>query len=140
LEEYFDNNRTVVLIGSSGVGKSTLTNKLLGRDTQATQSVRAHDGRGQHTTTFRQLLVRPQGGAIIDTPGLRSLEVWNTEDAREGSFEDIEQWALNCRFSDCGHQTEPGCAVLSAITRGSLSAERLAEYNAHASSKRRGTR
>jgi ribosome biogenesis GTPase len=86
------------------------------------------------------LLIRPQGGAIIDTPGLRGLEVWNAEDARGEAFDGIEQWALNCRFSDCGHKTEPGCAVLSAIAQGDLSAERLAEYNARASSKRRGTR
>ena len=140
LERYFEGNRTVALIGSSGVGKSTLTNRLLGRESQITQAVRDYDGRGRHTTTFRQLLVRPQGGAIIDTPGLRGLEVWNAEDAREAAFDDIDQWALNCRFSDCGHNSEPGCAVLSAIAQGDLSAERLAEYNAHASSKRRGTR
>jgi ribosome biogenesis GTPase len=140
LERYFEGNRTVALIGSSGVGKSTLTNRLLGREAQTTQAVRDYDGRGRHTTTFRQLLVRPQGGAIIDTPGLRGLEVWNAEDARGEAFDGIEQWALNCRFSDCGHKTEPGCAVLSAIAQGDLSAERLAEYNARASSKRRGTR
>ena len=140
LERYFENNRTVVLIGSSGVGKSTLTNKLLGRDVQATQAIRDHDGRGRHTTTFRQLLVRPQGGAIIDTPGLRGLEVWNADDACEGAFDDIEKLAPDCRFSDCGHNTEPGCAVLAAIAQGDLKAERLAEYNARASSKRRGAR
>lgn len=140
LEQYFENNRTVALFGSSGVGKSTLTNELLGRDAQATQSVRVHDGRGQHTTTFRQLLARPQGGSIIDTPGLRGLEAWNAEDARAGAFDDIEQWALGCRFSDCGHKSEPGCAVLSAIAQGDLSAERMAEYHARPSSKRRSTR
>ena len=140
LEQYFEGNRTIALIGSSGVGKSTLTNKLLDREAQTIQAVRAHDGRGRHTTTFRQLLVRPQGGAIVDTPGLRGLEIWNAEDAREGAFEDIEEWALNCRFSDCGHETEPGCAVLSAIARGDLLAERLVEYHTRASSQRRSTR
>jgi ribosome biogenesis GTPase / thiamine phosphate phosphatase len=130
LERHFENNRTVALIGSSGVGKSTLTNRLLGREAQTTQAVRDHDGRGRHTTTFRQLLVRPHGGAIIDTPGLRGLEAWNADAAHEGDFDDIEKLAPDCRFSDCGHNTEPGCAVLTSIAQGDLTAERLAEYNA----------
>ena len=138
LEQYFEGNRTVALIGSSGVGKSTLTNRLLGREAQATQSVRDYDGRGRHTTTSRQLLVRPLGGALIDTPGLRGLE--NTTDAHEGAFDDIEQLASQCRFSDCGHKTEPGCAVRSAIVRGDLAAERLAEYITRASVQGRSAR
>jgi ribosome biogenesis GTPase len=128
LEHYFTGNRTVALIGSSGVGKSTLTNQLLGRDAQATQEVRGYDGRGRHTTTHRQLLIRPQGGAIVDTPGLRGLELWNTADAHEQGFDDIERLALQCRFSNCQHKTEPDCAVRSAVARGEIEASRFAEY------------
>ncbi len=128
LEQYFSGNRTVALIGSSGVGKSTLTNKLLGRDAQATQSVRDYDGRGRHTTTSRQLLVRPQGGTIVDTPGLRGLELWNTPNAPEQDFDEIEGLARQCRFRDCRHRTEPGCAVRTAIEQGELDAARLADY------------
>jgi ribosome biogenesis GTPase len=86
LEQYFEGNRTVALLGSSGVGKSTLTNRLLGRDAQVTQEVRGYDGRGRHTTTSRQLLIRPQGGAIVDTPGLRGLELWNSTEAHERGY------------------------------------------------------
>jgi ribosome biogenesis GTPase len=128
LAQYFTGNRTVALVGSSGVGKSTLTNQLLGRDAQATQKVRDYDGRGQHTTTSRQLLVRSQGGAIIDTPGLRGLETWDATEAAEGAFDDIEGLALQCRFRNCGHNTEPDCAVRSAIARGDLDAARLSDY------------
>ncbi|MES2292701.1 MAG: ribosome small subunit-dependent GTPase A [Pseudomonadota bacterium] len=128
LEQYFIGNRTVALIGSSGVGKSTLTNQLLGRDAQATQEVREYDGRGQHTTTSRQLLVRSQGGAIIDTPGLRGLETWDATEVTENAFEDIEGLALQCRFRNCGHDTEPDCAVRSAVARGDLDPARLSDY------------
>ena len=128
LEQYFTGNRTVALIGSSGVGKSTLTNQLLGRDAQATQEVRGYDGRGRHTTTHRQLLVRSQGGAIVDTPGLRGLELWNTTDADVKGFEDIERLALLCRFSNCQHRTEPDCAVRSAVERAEVDGVRFAEY------------
>jgi ribosome biogenesis GTPase / thiamine phosphate phosphatase len=86
LEQYFEGNRTVALLGSSGVGKSTLTNRLLGRDVQVTQEVRSYDGRGRHTTTSRQLLIRPQGGAIVDTPGLRGLELWNSTEEPERGY------------------------------------------------------
>lgn len=126
LEQYFKVNRTVALIGSSGVGKSTLTNQLLGRDAQATQEVRGYDSRGRHTTTHRQLYVRMQGGAIVDTPGLRGLELWNTADVE--AFSDIEQLALHCRFRNCQHRTEPDCAVRSAIARGEVDAVHFAAY------------
>ena len=128
LEQYFGDNRTVVLIGSSGVGKSTLTNQLLGRAAQATQEVRAHDSRGRHTTTHRQLFRRPQGGAIIDTPGLRGLEVWNSPEGSKDDFDDIQALATGCRFRDCRHDSEPACAVRAAVLRGDLDAARFASY------------
>ncbi len=128
LERYFEGNRTVALIGSSGVGKSTLTNGLLGRAAQATQEVRAHDSRGRHTTTHRQLFLRPGGGSIIDTPGMRGVEAWNTDKDIDSNFEDIAALALDCKFSNCRHEAEPKCAVRAAVARGELDAERLAGY------------
>jgi ribosome biogenesis GTPase len=128
LEQYFQGNRTVALVGSSGVGKSTITNRLLGRTAQATQEVRAHDGRGRHTTTHRQLFTRAQGGAIIDTPGLRGLELWNAAEGGKSNFDDIEALAIQCRFGDCRHGSEPGCAVRAAVERGELDAGRFASY------------
>jgi ribosome biogenesis GTPase / thiamine phosphate phosphatase len=128
IEQYFEGNRTAVLIGSSGVGKSTLTNALLGRSAQATQEVRAHDSRGRHTTTHRQLFRRPGGGCIIDTPGMRGVEVWNSDKDVDANFEDIANLALGCKFSNCRHEAEPKCAVRAAVERGELDAERLAVY------------
>jgi ribosome biogenesis GTPase len=127
-EQYFAGNRTVGLIGSSGVGKSTLTNELLGRAAQATQEVRAHDSRGRHTTTHRQLFLRPLGGAIIDTPGMRGVELWNTGKDVDSNFEDIEALALECKFRNCRHDSEPACAVRAAVGRGELEAARVASY------------
>lgn len=128
LERYFGANRTVALIGSSGVGKSTMTNALLGRDAQATQEVRAHDSRGRHTTTHRQLFQRPGGGSIIDTPGMRGVESWNPDQNADRGFEDIETLALECKFSNCRHEAEPKCAVRAAVARGDLDAARVADY------------
>ncbi len=125
LERYFDGNRTIVLVGSSGVGKSTMTNQLLGRDAQATQDVRAHDSRGRHTTTHRQLFIRPQGGAIIDTPGMRGLEQWIETASIDPLVEELEVLALSCKFRNCRHDTEPGCAVRAAIASGELDAARV---------------
>ena len=120
LERYFDGNRTIALVGSSGVGKSTLTNLLLGRAAQATQEVRAHDSRGRHTTTHRQLFTRPEGGSIIDTPGMRTLEVWQTP-AEDGSSVEGYRSPVNPvqvqRLQLI--QSEPGCAVRGAVERGS---------------------
>ena len=129
LEAYFDGNRTIVLIGSSGAGKSTLINKLLGEDRQVTGTVRGHDSRGRHTTIDRQLFLRPGGGAIIDTPGMRGLEVWNETEPAARDFDDVENLARQCKFSNCRHLSEPGCAVRAAIARGDLDAARLAEYS-----------
>ncbi len=128
LEPYFAGSRTVGLIGSSGVGKSTLTNALLGRAAQATQEVRAHDSRGRHTTTHRQLFLRPQGGSIIDTPGMRGLELWNASENVRQDFDDIEGLAAGCKFRNCRHDSEPECAVRAAVGRGVLEAKRLATY------------
>jgi ribosome biogenesis GTPase len=118
--------RTIALLGSSGVGKSTLINHLLGRDCLPTQSVRAGDGRGRHTTTRRELLLLPNGGIVIDTPGLRELQLWENDEGVQTTFDEIETLARNCCFRDCRHQEEPGCAVLEAIHAGNLAPERLA--------------
>lgn len=128
VERYFDGNKTIGLIGSSGVGKSTLTNKLTGYAEQETQEVRAYDSRGRHTTTHRQLFIRPQGGALIDTPGMRGLELWKGEDNVEPDFDDIEALASGCRFRNCKHDREPGCAVRAALARGDIQSEHLATY------------
>ena len=137
LEVYFAGNKTIGLIGSSGVGKSTITNKLLGREAQATQEVREHDSRGRHTTTHRQLFVRADGGAIMDTPGMRELEVWTTEESVKPDFSDLEELALQCRFRDCRHGTEPGCAVRPAVAAGVVDEVRLAAFIAHQTAARR---
>ncbi|NEP17016.1 MAG: ribosome small subunit-dependent GTPase A [Leptolyngbya sp. SIO4C1] len=128
LEPYLQSSQTAVLLGSSGVGKSTLTNQLMGKPVQATQAVRADDSRGRHTTTHRQLLVLPTGGLLIDTPGLRELQLWQAEDSLGHTFEEIEAIAADCRFRDCQHAQEPGCAVQQAIELGQLEASRLASY------------
>ena len=129
LERYFSNNSTVCLVGSSGVGKSTLTNALLGHAAQVTQDVRAHDSRGRHTTTDRRLFVRPEGGCIIDSPGIRGIVAWDaTNVENRDDFDDVE--ARSCKFRDCRHQNEPNCAVRSALQCGTLTAERLALFSA----------
>lgn len=119
---------SVVLVGSSGAGKSTLTNCLLGFERQKTAQVRATDSRGRHTTTFRSLIALPSGGCLIDTPGMRELKLTGEEDLAEGGFEDVEAVIAQCRFNDCAHDSEPGCAVQAAIESGELSAARLAHY------------
>jgi ribosome biogenesis GTPase len=120
---------TGVLIGSSGVGKSTLLNLLLGREAMATQAIRTHDDRGKHTTTRRELFAVPGGGVLIDTPGMRELQIWDAEAGLEHAFGDIELLAGSCRFRDCGHAGEPGCAVVDAVTRGDVARGRLESYH-----------
>jgi ribosome biogenesis GTPase len=110
------------------VGKSTLVNSLLGAARQDTQAVREDDLRGRHTTTYRELIPTPGGGMVVDTPGMRELQLWTTEDGLERSFEDIEGYAGSCRFSDCRHESEPGCAVRRALETGELDAARWQSY------------
>jgi len=116
---------TLALLGSSGVGKSTLVNALLGWERQQTAEVRPDDQRGRHTTTMRELLVMPGGALLIDSPGMRSVGMWEADEGIGNAFADVEAVAADCRFSDCAHSREPGCAVQSAITAGTLSADRL---------------
>jgi ribosome biogenesis GTPase len=120
--------RTGVLLGPSGAGKSRLANALLGQQRQAIGDVRSEDQRGRHTTTSRQLLALPDGGVIIDTPGLRSLELLSA-DRLDQAFPDIDALAAGCRFADCAHRIEPGCAVTAAVAAGDLPSQRLASYN-----------
>jgi len=119
---------TAVLLGSSGAGKSTLTNTLLGRERQVTGAVREHDSRGRHTTTHRALIPLPSGGCLIDTPGMRELKLTGEEDLAAASFDDIEVLALECRFGDCAHGAEPGCAVRAALASGALDPARWESY------------
>lgn len=128
LHPYLGPGRSSVLVGSSGAGKSTLTNTLLGIEKMKTAEVRATDSRGRHTTTQRVLMPLPQGGCLIDTPGMRELKLSGEEDLADGGFEDIEALAGTCRFSDCGHSNEPGCAVNAAIESGELDEARYARY------------
>jgi ribosome biogenesis GTPase len=125
LDPYLGPGRTVAVLGSSGVGKSTLANRLLGEERLEVRSIRADDDRGCHTTTARQLLPLPRGGALIDTPGLRGVALWDAGEGLEQAFGDIAELAARCRFRDCAHDREPGCAVRAAVARGDLERERF---------------
>ncbi|MCU9612021.1 ribosome small subunit-dependent GTPase A [Caldibacillus lycopersici] len=129
LSTYFAPGKTVALLGSSGAGKSTLTNYLLGEAKQLVQNIREEDDKGRHTTTHRELIQLPTGGLVIDTPGMRELQLWEAESGLSYSFQDIEALAQQCKFRDCTHQKEPNCAVQHAIQIGLLEKERLQSYN-----------
>ncbi len=127
LAPYLAGNRTAALLGSSGVGKSTLLNRLLGWERQQVQDIRG-DGKGRHTTTYRELVPLPGGGLVLDTPGMRELGLWAAGDGVDETFADVAEAAAACRFADCAHETEPGCAVQKAIADGLLTPERLESY------------
>lgn len=128
LHPWLGPGKTVVLVGSSGAGKSTLTNTLLGRSKMKTAAVRESDARGRHTTTHRALIAMPQGACLIDTPGMRELKPTGEEQLDEAAFADVEALAAQCRFRDCRHENEPGCALLAAVERGELDPGRFANY------------
>lgn len=120
--------KTAVLLGSSGVGKSTLTNRLLGREVQPTQPVRATDATGQHTTVHRELFMLPNGGMLIDTPGIRELQLWGDQSALEETFDDIAKIASECKYATCQHRLEPDCAIRLALHDGRIDTAKYANY------------
>jgi len=127
LEAHVAGGRTATLVGSSGVGKSTLVNRLCGAERLATAAIRS-DGRGRHTTTHRELVTLTGGGCLIDTPGMRELVLWDAEEGLDRAFEDLDELAQQCKFRDCEHRTEPGCAVREAIRTGALDPARLESF------------
>ena len=128
LRQYLGTGQTAALLGSSGVGKSTIVNRLVGQDLLKTVEVRESDSRGRHTSTARQMIVLPEAGVLIDTPGMRELQLWDSGDVRD-AFGDIDELASGCRFRDCRHREEPGCTVLDAVLSGALARGRLESYH-----------
>ena len=128
VKKYFSKGKTIVFLGSSGVGKSTLVNTLYGEEVMKTSDIRKNDSRGRHTTTSRNLIMLPNGAMIIDTPGMRELGMWDAESGINKTFQDIEQYLGMCKFTDCTHTNEPGCRILKAIEEGELQQERFEQY------------
>ena len=128
LRQYLGDGQTGALLGSSGAGKSTIVNRLVGHDLLRTRDVRASDSRGRHTSTVRQLVVLPESGVLIDTPGMRELQLWESGDVTL-TFDDVDALAQRCRFRDCRHVQEPGCAVQQAVASGELTQGRLESYH-----------
>jgi ribosome biogenesis GTPase / thiamine phosphate phosphatase len=128
IRAYVGAGRTCALLGSSGVGKSTIVNRLVGADVRRTREVRDADSKGRHTTTHRELVPVPGGGLLLDTPGMRELQLWDVGGAVEQTFDDVERLAADCHFNDCRHRDEPRCGVKSAVSEGRLPAARLESY------------
>ncbi|MBE6138876.1 MAG: ribosome small subunit-dependent GTPase A [Firmicutes bacterium] len=128
IKKYFSKGNTIVFLGSSGVGKSTLVNTLYGEEVMKTAEIRDNDSRGRHTTTSRNLIMLPNGAMIIDTPGMREIGMWDADTGIGKTFQDIEQYMGMCKFSDCTHTKEPGCKILEAIENGDIQQERFEQY------------
>jgi ribosome biogenesis GTPase len=128
LQDLLKDGKTSALLGSSGVGKSSLTNALCGEDVMSVQNIREGDDKGRHTTTHRELFLMPGGGLLIDTPGMREFQLWDNSESLDTGFKDVEQIAESCRFNDCQHNGQPGCAIEDALNNGALSHERYASY------------
>jgi ribosome biogenesis GTPase / thiamine phosphate phosphatase len=128
LAELFSPHKTGILLGSSGVGKSTITNRLLGSEVQKTQTIREDDSKGRHTTSTRELFMLPAGGCLIDTPGMREIQLWNEKEELEDVFDDIHALTEHCRFTNCSHTSEPGCKILEAVSGGKLDQKRYENY------------
>lgn len=128
IRKYFEKGKTIVFLGSSGVGKSTLVNTLYGKEIMKTSEIREGDSGGRHTTTSRNLIMLPNGAMIIDTPGMRELGMWEVSEGLDKTFQDVEQFIGKCKFSDCTHTSEPGCKILEAIENGELSQDRFNSY------------
>jgi ribosome biogenesis GTPase / thiamine phosphate phosphatase len=122
------NNKTAALLGSSGVGKSSLTNAILGSEMMVVQDIREDDAKGRHTTTHRELIKIPTGGILIDTPGMREFQLWENNDSLDSGFQDINELTNNCKFNDCQHNNEPGCAIQNALSTGELAEDRYRSY------------
>jgi ribosome biogenesis GTPase len=128
LHQYLIRGQTVALLGSSGVGKSTITNTLLGTERQAVKAIRESDGRGRHTTSRRELILLPEGGLLIDNPGMREIQLWGDEETLKNAFADVEELTTQCRFRSCRHEGEPGCAVQEALAEEELDSHRYRSY------------